>query len=108
MSFPPVVSILAVIGPISITILLFTLGTLSRRLGRVTHAKPYYLGFYGAAVLMACASVVKLTALQLAQTTDLYQNNEWSILYYACFAAGVTLGLIVAWRYWSWLLAERD
>jgi hypothetical protein len=37
-------------------------------------------------------------------------SNEtgWVLLYNGLPALAVTLGLFVAWRYWSWLLAERN
>lgn len=99
----------AILGPISISFALFVMGVLSRRLGRVTHARPYYLGFFVAAALVAAASMVRLLTLQTMTTVhDTQQVADWTLIYNGLLASGITLGLLVGWYYWSWLLAERD
>jgi len=95
--------LLSLFGPASIAITLAVLGLLSRRLGVVTHAKPYYRGFYIAAFLVAVSVLIRLTVLLNIQT-----DSTIHFLYNALIASGVTIGVMVAWRYWSWLLAERD
>jgi hypothetical protein len=79
------------------------LGLLSRKLGRVTHARPYYLGFFAAAFLVAVAVIARLFDLGGLESVVL----AW-LVYDGFPAAGVTLGVLFAWHYWSWLLAERD
>jgi hypothetical protein len=95
--------VLSLLGPASIAITLAVLGLLSRRLGGVTHAKPYYRGFYVAAFLVAVSVPLRLMALSSGQP-----DSALHFLYNALIATGVTIGVVVAWRYWSWLLAERD
>lgn len=90
--------LVALIAPISIGCMLIVLGLLSRKLGRVTHARPYYGAFYLAAGLICGAVIVRLFTPPL---------ESWMFLYNALLAFGVTLGVLTAWRYWSWLLAER-
>ncbi len=97
---------LALLGPFSVCIMLLVFGVLSRRLGRVTHAAPYYLGFLVGAALVASALVVRI--MYAAHGTIPPENIVWTFTYHLLFSSGVTLGLIAAWRYWSWLLAERD
>ncbi|MDX1991340.1 MAG: hypothetical protein SF029_03065 [bacterium] len=101
---------LGAVGMLSISIALFVLARLSRRLGQVTHAAPTYIGFYVAAGLVLVGALVRFSHLdsQLALLTNLHHNKGWVLLYNGAPAAGVTLGVFVAWRYWSWLLAERD
>jgi hypothetical protein len=39
---------------------------------------------------------------------DTLGQNPVSVLFYVGLPAiAITLGLVAAWRYWSWLLAER-
>lgn len=96
------------LGPVSLLGLMCAFGLLSRRLGRVTHARPYYLLFFASAILIGGAVVIRLWAVQLAESNIVYDNSVWAVVYNALIALAVTLGLSSAWRYWSWLLAERD
>lgn len=93
-------------GPISVSGLLLMLGLLSRKLGTVTKAKPYYLGFYVAAVVIMLSVLVRF--VRLTGLVQLPEADWWGLLYNGLFALGVTLGVVFAWRYWSWLLAERN
>jgi hypothetical protein len=86
--------------------MLILLGVLSQRLGRVMHAAPYYIGFYVAATLMGMACIIRL--IRLMEGTDLPDNATATFIYHALVASGITIGLGAGWRYWSWLLAERD
>jgi hypothetical protein len=37
-------------------------------------------------------------------------SSSWFLLlaYYLPVTIGVTIGLVITWRYWSWLVAERN
>jgi hypothetical protein len=98
-------ALLALLEPISIGITLIVLGLLSRRLGEQTQAKPYYLGFYAAALLIGVSAAAQLldTLIHFSHDTPL-----WVIVSDVLPAIAVTIGVVFAWRYWSWLLAERD
>jgi hypothetical protein len=97
------------LGPLSMAILLALLGRLSKKLGSVTQSTPYYLLFYVASALILVSMVVKLDHIVNGVTIDLTldENLRWVLLYNGLPALGVTLGVVAAWRYWSWLLAER-
>ena len=99
----------ALVGPISIAVALLVMGLLSRRLGSVMRTPRYYIGFFVAAALMFVSIVARL--LNVGHGNDfadsLGQNPVSVILYVALPSIAITLGLVVAWRYWSWLLAER-
>lgn len=112
---------LALLGPASISLMLLMLGILSQRLGRAIHARPYYLLFYLSAILVAVAIVVRLVNLETAVSTPQIDGTAgeaseftapmavgWVVLYNGLLALSLTLALVVAWHYWSWLLAERD
>ncbi|MBK9745953.1 MAG: hypothetical protein IPO91_04165 [Chloroflexi bacterium] len=94
------------IGQLGIVFALIVLAQLSKQLGMMTHAKPYYRGFYVAAALLLVSSAVRLlNDFLLRQDTS---QIGWVILYDGLPAIAISLGVVVAWRYWSWLLAERD
>lgn len=94
------------LGPIAVGVALIILGQLSRRLGQVTRAPRYYLGLYIAAGLMGISVFARLVNIRVPG--DILRTDPlWVLLYVGFPALGVTLGVIVAWRYWSWLLAER-
>ncbi|MFQ3565760.1 MAG: hypothetical protein SNJ59_02065 [Aggregatilineales bacterium] len=102
--------LLSAFGATGIGIALILLGQLSRRLGETTGARRYYLGFFAAAGLLftsAGAQIINVT-LGLVEAEQLVHAPLWITLYNGLPAAGVSLGLYFAWRYWSWLLAETD
>lgn len=84
------------------------MGLLSRKLGLVTHAPPYYLGFFVAAGASFIAAIIRFIDIQLTQSNSSYDNTVLVLSFNALSAISVTLALIVAWRYWSWLFVERD
>lgn len=99
---------LSLIAPLAVLIMMITLAFLSRRFGSVTQAKPYYWGFFVGAVFVILAAAARGYILWLEHHRELYDNTVWTLIYNGLMAAGVITGLISAWRYWSWLLAERD
>jgi hypothetical protein len=101
-----VTGLVGVLGPASVAVMLFVMAFLSKKLGGVTQAKPYYLGFYAASFLIALSAGVRLA--RLFDASLLADVGLWGVIYNGLFATGVTIGLVVAWRYWSWLLAERN
>lgn len=105
-----VLDILGLCGPASIGVALVILGLLSRRLGSATRAPQYYVGFYIGAVLVFLSVAAQGANLffDLARGDELTQSWLWVFLYNGLPAIGVTVGVIFAWRYWSWLLAERS
>ena len=98
------------LGPLSIGIMFVVLALLSQRLGRVTRVRPYYIGLYLAAFLLGVSTLARVVNLGRGADAALSLGQEALLvfLYTVAPALGVTIGLIVAWRYWSWLFAERD
>ena len=98
------------LGPLSICVMFVVLGLLSQRLGRVTRVKPYYVGLYVAALLWGISTLARVVNLGrgASAAAGLGQEALFVLLYIVFPALGVTIGLIAAWRYWSWLFAERD
>lgn len=100
-------ALLGLMEPFSIAITLLIMGLISKRLGEQTKARPYYLGFYIAAILLEISIVAQLLDLAF-DLPHAGADTLWVILDDGLPALAVTLGVISAWRYWSWLLAERD
>lgn len=88
------------LGPLGVAVALTVLGLLSQRLGMVTKIPPYYRWFYVATGFMVVSIVSRLMYVG-------YPDERIVLAYTTTFAIGATLGLIVAWRYWSWLFGER-
>ncbi len=102
--------IVGLMGLMAVAVALFILARLSRRLGTVTHAQPQYRGLYLAALLVLGGVAARLGYLTnfIGSGGDLTHNLVYIVLCDGLPALGVTLGVMVTWYYWSWLLAERD
>ena len=102
-----IAALLSLLGPISIMVALIVVGLLSRQLGEQTKAKPFYLGFFAAAILV----LISIAAQFLDLIFHFPRSDTfllWIFVDDGLPAIAVTVGVIFAWRYWSWLLAERD
>ena len=106
-------TILSPLGTISIIFLFFILARLSGKLGAVTRMLPYHRwflagqGFLGVALI---SQLLRISELLTRQASCLWSDMSlaYLITYHLPMAIGVTIGLVVTWRYWSWLLTERD
>lgn len=98
------------LGPISIGMMLFVLGRISGRLGSVTRSRPYHLGLYFASVLTWLSAIAQLLDIryEFSNTSNISAQTLWIFLLNGLPAAATTVGLLIVWYYWSWLLAERD
>ncbi len=102
------ISLFALLGPLGVLTMLVVLTLISRRMGRMTRAAPHYIGFMVAAVLVAAGLAARaLDAVRGADPAAVHGDSGALLLYTALPALGLTLALVAAWRYWSWLLAER-
>jgi len=99
------------LGLLALILATWILAQLSKRLGEVTKMPRYYRGFH---VSMACLSVAAMahflrTSVFLAEELGpplLHSDAFYLTTYYIPLAVGMTLDLVIAWRYWSWLLRE--
>lgn len=102
-------AILAPLGFFAVGVALCILGLLSRRLGEVTRARSFYIGHFVAAVLVWAGALMKmLGVVGQGSFTDAELIQLYALVSDILPALGITLGLLVTWYYWSWLLAERD
>jgi small-conductance mechanosensitive channel len=107
---PAIPELVGAIAPLGIAIALLVLGMLSRRLGKATRARPLYFGFFAAAVLLFITALLHIANafIGFAPLTDPVTDPFWVLVFNGLPAIGVTIGLVLVWRYWSWLLAERS
>lgn len=105
-----VFTLLSTAAPLALIILLWVMAQISRRFGEVTHRPPLYRGFYVAMFLMLFPLAVRLLAIGLAEEerNNLGGNSLEAVLHDLPLALGITLGVIVAWRYWGWLIYARE
>ena len=108
-----VFTILSPLGTVSLIFLFYILARLSEKLGAVTKMAPHYrwfwagLGFLGIALI---AQVLRISVLLTKQASYFWLDMPafYLITYHLPMAIGITISLAVTWRYWSWLLTERD
>ena len=98
--------LLSLSGTGAIVVALIVIGLLSRRMSEATGSAPYYLGFFLGAALVGASVTLRL--LNALFTLGYDRATGWVLVQHGLPALGVTLGVVMAWRYWSWLLAERD
>lgn len=106
-------AILGSMGLLSLVYALVILAQFGRKLGAVTKMKPYYQGYYVAACCIGLALVVRFIRTTVfwapPDTIPSVLNSPifYLLLYHLPLAAGLSLGLVITWHYWSWLLKER-
>ncbi len=99
--------ILGILSTLSILLLFYILARLSERFGTVIKMAPIFRYYYVAAGFVAISLVSQI--LTVAVTAPWVKSPWFLILsYYLPTAIGVTIGLFITWRYWSWLVTERD
>ena len=96
-----------IIGIASVAVALVVLGLLSKRLGQVTRAPRYYRGFYIASLFLLISILFRL--LNIFESYIPSPDDAVAVIFYIGLPAfALTMSLMIAWRYWSWLLAERS
>jgi hypothetical protein len=108
-----VTAILGSVGLASLIITLVILAQFGRKLGAVTKMQPFYRGYYVAMALVGFSLVTYFIRVSVfwapPETIPSLLNNPifYLLFYHLPLAAGLSLGLGITWRYWSWLLKER-
>lgn len=104
------------LGPVSLVAILYATIiyiSLSRKLGTVTKMRPYYRGFLIslAFISLALMTYVMRNSAFLAQET----YSEWLLkpsfglaFFHIPLFIGISLNVVLIWRYWSWLLYEKE
>jgi len=104
---------LGTIGPLSVIYLFYILARLSERLGSVQKMTPAYRYYYVAICFMGVGFISQLIIIQVSlmpQNFSQWLSSPLFLLltYHLPMAVGVTLGLIITWKYWSWLITDQD
>ena len=108
--------IAAQLGAVSLLSIIYTfyiLANLSRRYGEVIRMPAHYRGFYVTIGLVSVSLFSHfLRDIVILDPTEVpaLLNNDWFYLltFYLPLALAVTLAIIIAWRYWSWILKEQE
>ena len=105
-----VLLLMSMIGSLSIFVLLIVMGLLSKRLGSVTRTAPFYFGFFVAALLFGIHLLLQIASPSQDITLPVEADIElaYFLSYVGLPALALTIAVLAAWRYWSWLLAERS
>lgn len=103
-------TLLSTAAPLALMVTLWVMAQISRRFGEVTHRPPLYRGFYAAIGLLAGPLVVRLWAIGLADPSraDLGGNALAAWVHDLPLAVGISVSVVVAWRYWGWLIYARE
>lgn len=103
-------TLLSVTAPATLMILLWVMAQISRRFGEVTHRPPIFRWFYVAIGLLVFPLVMRVLAVGLTEDDriKLGGNAAGAILHDIPLALAITLSVIVAWRYWGWLVYARE
>ena len=91
-------SVLGLVGPLSLILSLLVIALLSQRLGMITKRVRHYRWLFVAVGLMLIAFATRIGSL----------NAPDGAVYSLLIAVALTIGAAVAWYYWSWLLHERQ
>ena len=108
-----VITIVGTFGTLSMIVLFYILAKLSERFGSVIKMPPIYRYFYLAILLFLVSYMANLLVVRTIVTPEdnpAWLTAPWFLLlaYHLPMAIGVTIGLIITWRYWSWLITERN
>jgi hypothetical protein len=100
-------------GTLSVIVLFYILAKLSEKFGSVIKMPPIYRFYYLAILILLVGYVANLLVVRTIVAPD--NSSAWFatpqfllLVYHLPMAIGVTIGLIVTWRYWSWLITERN
>ena len=106
-----IVSLLGILDTLSIIVLLYVLAKLSERFGSVIKMPPIYRYYYWAAALVVMGLITQL--LTAVVDPPVLLNNlskPWLLLflYDVPVSIGLTMSLVITWRYWRWLVNENN
>jgi hypothetical protein len=106
-------TLLSPMGTIAIIIIFFILARLSHKLGSVTRMPPHYRWFWVGIGFLGIAFISQLLRISVSLAGQAHYGwltspSFYLVTHHLPTAISVTIGLAVTWRYWSWLLTERD
>ncbi len=104
---------LGTVGTLSLLALFYILAKLSERFGSVIKMQPLYRYYYLALIFLAIASLAHLAVAKSVSAPgsipDWFNSTLFLLLaYHLPLTIGVTIGMVITWRYWSWLVTEQS
>ena len=102
-------ALLGTFGTLSVIYLLYILLKLSQRLGSVQKMAPAYKYYYMAMIFVAVGYMTNLLIALAPHSLAGWLTSPWVLIfgYYLPMSIGLTVGLVITWRYWSWLLTNQ-
>lgn len=106
-------SLLGTLGTLSVLVIFYILAKLSERFGSVIKMRPQYRYYYTALVLLLVGWIAQLLVMAadlMPASVQTWLHSSWFVLlfHFIPVTIGVTIGLVITWRYWSWLVVERN
>lgn len=103
-------TLLSITAPLALMFALWVLAQISRRFGEVTRRPPHYRALYISMGLMSLPALVRLLTIGSSdeQLADLGGNSFEAILHDLPFALAIVLAIVIAWRYWGWLIYASE
>ena len=95
------------------------LARLSEKFGSVLKMPPLYRWYYAAEFFAGIAALAHLTQATVVlsqpevdsvQSVGLFQPNSLGftlLFHHVPLTISVTIGLIITWKYWGWLVTDR-
>jgi hypothetical protein len=105
-----ITTLLSAAAPLALILALWVLAQISRRFGEVTHRPPLYRLFFIAIGLMICPLAMRLLAIGLTdrESAEWGGNSLEAAIHDFPLALAITLSVVVAWRYWGWLVYAHE
>lgn len=100
--------LLSATSSLALTMMLLVLGELSRRLGAVLKTGKAYRWFVVAAMCTGTSFLVRILSISFPESAFQTDRSAYAPLYTIPLTVGVCLGVVVAWRYWGWLVYASD
>lgn len=105
--------LLGTLGILSVIFLFYTLARLSERLGAVQKMSLRYRYYYVAIAFLAVAYLTQLLVSRAISAPEKFPNwltSLWFVLlaHHLPLTVGVSIGMVVTWHYWSWLVAKHQ
>ncbi len=104
--------VLGILGTLSLMVLFYVLAKLSERFGAVIKMAPIFRYYYLGVIFLAIGSITHfiVAALLTSGNSPVWLVAPWFLLlaYHLPLAIGLTIGLVITWRYWSWLVTEHN
>ena len=102
-------SFLGTIGTLSLIILFYILARLSERLGSVQKMPDSYRYYYVALIFLGIAYFTHLLVSFMLPASPTWMTSLWFlfIAHHLPLMIGVTIGLVITWYYWSWLVVAN-